>query len=97
VRRKQIRVLVNRAVIAKPDCADVPRKDAAGGATSTPLLPPRLRRTLERLLAGESDKEIAQKLGISRHTVHEYVGDLYRRFGVSGRGELMAMLLRAPR
>ena len=63
-------------------------------ARSTPLLPPRLQRTLERLLAGESDKEIAQKLGISRHTVHEYVGDLYRRFGVSGRGELMAMLLR---
>jgi DNA-binding CsgD family transcriptional regulator len=94
VRRKQIRVLVNHAVVAKPDCAKVRRKDVAG-ATSTPLLPPRLLRTLERLLAGESDKEIAQKLGISRHTVHEYVGDLYRRFGVSGRGELMAMLLRA--
>ena len=94
MRRKQIRVLVTRTVIAKPDCAKVQGKDA-GGATSTPLLPPRLRRTLERLLAGESDKEIAQKLGISRHTVHEYAGDLYRRFGVSGRGELMAMLLRA--
>ena len=61
----------------------------------TQSLPPRLRQTLERLLAGESDKEIARRLGISRHTVHEYCGDLYRSFGVGGRGELMAMLLRA--
>jgi DNA-binding NarL/FixJ family response regulator len=42
-------------------------------------------------LRGESEKQIAQKLGLSRHTVHEYVGNIYRHFGVCSRAELMAM------
>jgi DNA-binding CsgD family transcriptional regulator len=57
-------------------------------------LAPRLRRTLGRLLLGESEKRIALQLQISRHTVHEYVGLIYRHFGVSSRAELMAMWVR---
>lgn len=53
-------------------------------------LPPRLRRTLERLLAGESEKTAARAMGISHHTVHEYVKQIYKHFGVNSRGELMA-------
>jgi len=53
-------------------------------------LSPRLRQTLEGLLAGEAEKQIALRLGISRATLHEYVGQLYRRFGVDGRAELMS-------
>jgi len=53
-------------------------------------LPPRLRRALQRVLRGESEKEIARHLRLSQHTVHEYVGELYRRFGVCSRAELMA-------
>lgn len=53
-------------------------------------LPPRLRRTLERLLAGDSEKEAARALGISHHTVHHYVKQIYSRLGVNSRGELMA-------
>jgi DNA-binding CsgD family transcriptional regulator len=63
-------------------------------------LSPRLRQTLEGLLSGESEKQIAARLGISRPTVHEYVGGIYRHFGVEGRGELAAYFLRrrpAPR
>ena len=53
-------------------------------------LAPRQRQTLELLLDGKSEKEIAHHLSISRHTVHVYVKMLYKRFGVSSRGELLA-------
>ena len=48
----------------------------------------RERQTLERLLEGDSEKQVARRLGISRHTVHVYVKSLYRRLGVSTRAEL---------
>lgn len=53
-------------------------------------LPPRLRQVLRRLLAGDGEKQVAQHLGISRHTVHTYVNRLHRRFDVQSRGELLA-------
>lgn len=53
-------------------------------------LPPRMRQTLQRLLAGDSEKQIAQHLGRSRHTVHVYVKAIYKRFGVCSRSELLA-------
>lgn len=59
-------------------------------------LPPRLRRLLERMLLGESEKEAAASLALSRHTVHEYVKQLYRRLGVASRAELMARFVATP-
>jgi DNA-binding CsgD family transcriptional regulator len=59
-------------------------------------LSPRHRQTLQRLLAGDSEKQIAAHLGVSPHTVHVYVKALYRRFDVSSRGELLARFIRAP-
>jgi DNA-binding NarL/FixJ family response regulator len=53
-------------------------------------LPPRLSQTLAELLAGRSEKEIAAKLDLSRHTIHNYVKALHQRFEVSSRGELLA-------
>jgi DNA-binding CsgD family transcriptional regulator len=53
-------------------------------------LPPRLRQTLEWLLAGQSEKQIAAELRISPTTVHEHVGRIYRHFNVETRGELMS-------
>ena len=58
-----------------------------------PGLSPRHVETLEGLLAGDSEKQIAHKLGVSRNTVHVYVTALYRRFDVSSRGELLAKFL----
>ena len=57
-------------------------------------LAPRLRQTLERLLAGDSEKQIAARLGVSPHTVHVYVKGLYRHYGVNSRGELLARFVR---
>ena len=57
-------------------------------------LTPRMRQTLERLLAGDSEKQIASHLGVSRHTVHVYVKGLYRHYDVCSRGELLARFVR---
>jgi len=59
-----------------------------------PPLSPRHRSTLERLLAGMSEKQIATDVGISRHTVHTYVKEIYVRYAVNSRSELMALWIR---
>jgi DNA-binding CsgD family transcriptional regulator len=57
-------------------------------------LSPRLRQVLDLVLLGQSEKEIAQQCGLAKSTVHEYATALYRRYGVRGRVELMALFLR---
>ena len=57
-------------------------------------LSPRQRQTLECLLEGDSEKQVAHRLGLRRSTVHEYVTALHRHFRVSSRGELLAYFLR---
>lgn len=58
-------------------------------------LSPRLQAVLICLLAGDSDKEIASRIRLSVHTVHEYVKQLYCRFGVHSRAELFAIAHRS--
>lgn len=53
-------------------------------------LAPRLRQTLDLLVQGLSEKQIAFRLKISPHTVHNYVKALHQRFKVSSRAELIA-------
>lgn len=53
-------------------------------------LPARLHQTLHELLQGASEKQIAIKLNLSQHTIHNYVKALHKRFNVSSRGELLA-------
>jgi len=53
-------------------------------------LSPRLRQTLDRLLAGDSEKQVARHLALSKNTVHVYVKALYREYNVNSRGELLA-------
>lgn len=56
-------------------------------------LSPRATQTLGELLGGASEKEIADRMGLSAHTVHQYVKSIYRAFGVRSRAELMARCL----
>ena len=51
------------------------------------------RRVLRLLLSGLSEKQIAARLDLSRHTVHNHVKEIYRVVGVQSRAELMAILL----
>ncbi|HEU4671695.1 MAG TPA: helix-turn-helix transcriptional regulator [Candidatus Limnocylindrales bacterium] len=64
---------------------------------SPSILPRRLRQTLVCLIQGDSEKEIAIRLGLSQLTAHQYVGALYRRFGVRSRGQLLAYVLKRSR
>lgn len=57
-------------------------------------LAPRLREVLDHLLAGESEKQIALRLRLSRPTINQYVGILYRHFGMASRGELLSYFVR---
>ncbi|HEY8746429.1 MAG TPA: LuxR C-terminal-related transcriptional regulator [Tepidisphaeraceae bacterium] len=59
-------------------------------------LSPRLRQTLELLVAGDGMKQIAMKLGISHHTVNDYIKALYKRAEVSSRAELVNQLRARP-
>jgi DNA-binding CsgD family transcriptional regulator len=63
------------------------------GSAARPLSP-RLRQTLDLLLSGRSEKQIAEQFGLAKSTVNEYVAALYHRYGVSSRAELMARFLR---
>lgn len=53
-------------------------------------LTPRERQTLIYLLAGHSQKSIAERMGISPHTVNDYLKQIHKRFGVTSRAQLQA-------
>jgi len=57
-------------------------------------LSPRLRQTLACLLEGDSEKQVAARLGLSRPTAHQYVTALYRHFKVGSRGQLLAHIIK---
>jgi DNA-binding CsgD family transcriptional regulator len=60
-------------------------------------LSPRLRETLACLLEGDSEKQVAARLGLSPATTHQYVTALYRHFGVRSRAQLLVHILRRTR
>ena len=53
-------------------------------------LSPRLRETLQHLMLGDNEKQVAYKLKLSPYTIHDYVKALYKHFEVSSRAELLA-------
>jgi pimeloyl-ACP methyl ester carboxylesterase/DNA-binding CsgD family transcriptional regulator len=69
------------------------------GAASHPAPPPgglsrREREVLRLLAAGESNRQIARRLGLSPHTVERHVANLYRKIGARGRADATAYALR---
>jgi DNA-binding CsgD family transcriptional regulator len=46
-------------------------------------------------LAGLSEKDVAVRLELSRHTVHSHVREIYRLLNVRTRSELLARFVRA--
>lgn len=69
----------------------------AATAPTVAQLSPRLRQTLACLVEGNSEKQVAVRLGLSRATVHQYVTTLYRHFGVRSRAQLFACLAKRDR
>ncbi|WP_232049959.1 alpha/beta fold hydrolase [Actinoplanes sp. OR16] len=68
------------------------RIDATPSGTRS--LTPRERQVLDRLADGDSNTEIARKLGIAVHTVERHLGNLYRKIGARGRTDAVVYALR---
>lgn len=64
------------------------------GQVSKAGLTARQRQTLELLLDGLSEKQVARELGLSPATVHDYIVRLHRHFDVSSRGELLSYFIK---
>jgi DNA-binding CsgD family transcriptional regulator len=86
------RLLVQEALAAVVPLVGGPL--ARPGQPSPAELPPRVRQALRCLLDGDGDKQIARRLGLTRHTVNEYMKTLFRYFGVQSRTELLARWVR---
>lgn len=67
---------------------------AMQGQLNLARLTKRQRETLDLLLDGLSEKQVAAELGIQPTTVHDYVVQLHKYFGVSSRGELMSYFVK---
>lgn len=63
--------------------------DPGEGAAPSPRLPPRLAKIANMVIAGSTDKQIADLTGLSFSTVRTYVRQIYRRCGVHSRVELV--------
>jgi DNA-binding CsgD family transcriptional regulator len=77
-------------MIGAPEIPPPPAGTATVAEPSTIELSPRLSQTLQLLLQGDSEKQVAIKLKLSRNTVHSYVKAIYRRYEVQTRAELLA-------
>ena len=78
--------------------AEAPPGGAAVGGRATVPSDGLSRRELEvlRLVAGgESNAQIARRLGLSTHTVERHVANLYRKIGARGRADATAYALRS--
>ena len=60
-------------------------------------LTPAEQRVVQGLLSGERTAEIAVSLGKSEHTITNQLGSIFRRLGVTSRGELIAKLTSTKR
>lgn len=54
------------------------------------------RRVFDLMLPGLTEKEIAGRLGLSRHTVHTHVRKIYEVLAVRSRAELSALFIKQP-
>jgi DNA-binding CsgD family transcriptional regulator len=54
-------------------------------------LSPTERRLVPELLRGDCEKVIAERLALTAGTLHQYATHVYRKFGVRGRAEFLAL------
>ncbi|MEX2170216.1 MAG: helix-turn-helix transcriptional regulator [Pirellulales bacterium] len=69
---------------------------APPGCDPVSRLSPRLREVLAGLLEGDSEQQVALRLGLTRDTTHQYVKAVYRHLAVNSRAELMARFVGFP-
>jgi DNA-binding CsgD family transcriptional regulator/pimeloyl-ACP methyl ester carboxylesterase len=69
--------------------ANRPPAPSPGGLT------PRETEVLRLLAGGESNAQIARRLGLSTHTIERHVANLYRKIGARGRADATAYAVRS--
>jgi len=80
---------------APPGLPTAPNGPPAG-ATRPPIhLTPRELEIVRHVMLGESNKQIARRLGISNYTVRDHVSNLLKKAGVTSRSRL-ALVISAP-
>ncbi|QRG06052.1 helix-turn-helix transcriptional regulator [Xanthobacter dioxanivorans] len=60
---------------------------------SSPLTPTE-HKVLQFLLTKASEKEVAREMGMATSTAHQHVTNIFRKFGVRSRAELMSLWLK---
>lgn len=79
-----------------PTAAFPPLPDAvAARARPSIHLTPRESEVVRFVMLGESNKQIARRLGISNYTVRDHVSNLLKKAGVTSRSRL-ALVIPAP-
>lgn len=87
-------VAATLAILAEEVAPLIGVRLALADQTSMHGLTARQRQTLELLLDGLSEKQVARAMGVKLSTVHSYVVELHRHFDVSSRGELMSYFVK---
>jgi two-component system, NarL family, nitrate/nitrite response regulator NarL len=75
------------ALRSTPSCEGI-------GAGKIDRLSPRELQVAEHAAQGESNKQIADRLGLSEHTVKNYLFHVFEKLGVSNRFELLFLLFK---
>jgi DNA-binding CsgD family transcriptional regulator len=89
LQRATVHLILNKVPWLHKDGHDVPANDER-----LLKLSPREREVLLYLLEGDSRKQIAQRLGLSHHTVADHMKSIYKHFDVNSRAELLALFMR---
>jgi len=55
----------------------------------------RQQEIMERIVAGQVERDVATKLGLSPHTVHHHVRKIYAKLGLKNRAEAVKKWLEA--
>jgi DNA-binding CsgD family transcriptional regulator len=74
--------------------ANMARAAADHAAPASHGLSQRELEVLRLLAAGESNRQMARRLGLSPHTIERHVANLYRKIGARGRADATAYALR---
>jgi two-component system, NarL family, response regulator YdfI len=82
-------------IVLPPDALDGTPQGTAARAAPPEALTAREAQVLALLAEGLVNKQIAARLGISRHTVKTHLGALFHKLGVTTRAEAVAVGARA--